>query len=89
MINVGPRATAIACAGVGKFLTSVRLSLGREAGQPWAVQMTFVTPVVALSLLAVASLIAREKSYALTSTSLMVVTGALAAWYAAVYWALG
>jgi hypothetical protein len=51
--------------------------------------MTFVTPVVALSLLAVLSLIAREKSYLLTSTSLMVVTAALAAWYVAVYWAFG
>jgi hypothetical protein len=51
--------------------------------------MTFVTPVVALSLLAVLSLIAREKSYPLTSTSLMAVTAALAVWYAAVYWAFG
>jgi hypothetical protein len=51
--------------------------------------MTFVTPVVALAALAVLSFIAREKSYPLTSTSLMVVSGVLTAWYVAVYWAFG
>jgi hypothetical protein len=51
--------------------------------------MTSVMPVVALSVLAVLSLVAREKSYPLTSTSLMVVTAALTVWYVAVYWTFG
>lgn len=51
--------------------------------------MTLVTPVVALAVLAVLSLIAREKSYPLTSTSLLVVTAVLSAWLVSVYWAFG
>lgn len=82
------RGSAYACSR-WENVDNLCLSPEWEAGQPWAAQMTFVTPVVALSLLAVLSLVAREKSYPLTSTSLMVVTGVLGVWYAAVYWAFG
>jgi hypothetical protein len=51
--------------------------------------MSFVGPVAALSFLVVLLLIARERKYLLTSTSLMVVAGALAIWFAALYFVYG
>ena len=51
--------------------------------------MSFSVPIAALSALVVLSLIARERNYALTSTSLLVLTGALAGWFVATYWMFG
>jgi hypothetical protein len=49
------------------------------------IEMPVTLPIVALVALVALSLVARELKYALTSASLMVVTGALATWLAAVY----
>jgi hypothetical protein len=51
--------------------------------------MSFVGPVAALSFLVVLLLIARERKYLLTSTALMVIAGALAAWFGAIYFVYG
>jgi hypothetical protein len=42
-------------------------------------------PIVGLAALVALSLIAREMKFTLTSTSLLVMTGAMAAWLAALY----
>jgi hypothetical protein len=47
--------------------------------------MSADVPIIAFSALIVLSLIARQRDYAMTSTSLMFLTGALAAWMLASY----
>jgi hypothetical protein len=44
---------------------------------------------VALAVLMVLSLYAKERNYTLTSTSLLVVSGALASWFVAANWIFG
>jgi hypothetical protein len=51
--------------------------------------MTVTSYSVALSVLLVLSLFAKERNYMLTSTSLLVVTGALATWFVASNWLFG
>jgi hypothetical protein len=58
-------------------------------GQPEGASMSFATPLAALSALVVLSLVARERSYDLTSASLLVVAGMLGAGLAAAYWMFG
>jgi hypothetical protein len=45
-----------------------------------------MVPVFAIAGLVVFTLIARELKYALTSSSLLVVTGTLVLWFAGAYW---
>jgi hypothetical protein len=51
--------------------------------------MTVTFPVLAVAAMLVLSLAARELKYFLTSTSLLVMAGALALWLAAVVFVLG
>jgi hypothetical protein len=51
--------------------------------------MSTAVPFVAVTLLVVLSLVARERKYILTSTSLIVMAGTLVAWHAAMFWFFG
>jgi hypothetical protein len=51
--------------------------------------MPVALPIVGLAALVVLSLVARELKFALTSTSLVALAGALATWLAAVYLFVG
>jgi hypothetical protein len=51
--------------------------------------MSATVPFIALSALIGLSLLARQWAYSLTSTSLMFMAGALAAWFLFSYWMLG
>ncbi|MEA2904553.1 MAG: hypothetical protein QOG83_762 [Alphaproteobacteria bacterium] len=51
--------------------------------------MPVTTFVVALAVLGVLALFARERNYLLTGTGLLVVTGGLATWFVASFWAFG
>jgi len=51
--------------------------------------MSPTVPVVALVVLVVLSMIAKERKYDMTSSGLMVITGVLATWFAALFWKLG
>jgi hypothetical protein len=51
--------------------------------------MPATLPIIALSTMIVLSLIAKQLSYAMTSTSLQFMTGALAVWFVASFWILG
>jgi hypothetical protein len=51
--------------------------------------MSPTLPVVALVVLVVLSMIAKERKYAMTSAGLMVLTGVLASWLGALFFKLG
>jgi hypothetical protein len=51
--------------------------------------MPATVPIIALSVMIVLSLIAKQLSYMMTSTSLQFMTGALALWFLASFWILG
>ena len=51
--------------------------------------MSPTIPVVALVVLVVLSMVAKERKYDMTSSGLMVLTGVLAAWLAALFFKLG
>jgi hypothetical protein len=51
--------------------------------------MSVAVPVAALALLVVLSLIAKERKYEMTSTGLMALAGAVAAWVAGMVWMFG
>jgi hypothetical protein len=51
--------------------------------------MSPTIPVVALVVLVVLSMIAKERKYDMTSSGLMVLTGVLATWLAALFFKLG
>jgi hypothetical protein len=51
--------------------------------------MSPTIPVVALVVLVVLSMIAKERKYDMTSSGLMVFTGVLATWLAALFFKLG
>ena len=51
--------------------------------------MSPTIPVVALVVLVVLSMIAKERKYDMTSAGLMALTGVLAAWFAALFSKLG
>jgi hypothetical protein len=67
--------------GVGRLVTLVSYFAGRGTGSEKAADMSATVPVLAVVTLIVLALIARQRAYHLTSTSLMFVTGALAAWF--------
>jgi hypothetical protein len=68
-----------------QFGDLVALKTGREAWQRKAAAMSAGVPIIALSALVALSLVARQRDYAMTSTSLMFLTGALAVWMLASY----
>ena len=68
-----------------EFGDLVALKAGREAWQREAAAMSAGVPIIALSALVALSLVARQRDYAMTSTSLLFLTGALAAWMLASY----
>ena len=51
--------------------------------------MSPTVPVVALVVVVVLSLIAKERKYDMTGAGLMVVAGVLATWFAALFFKLG
>lgn len=51
--------------------------------------MSATVPIVALSILIVLSLVAKQLAYMMTSTSLQFITAALALWFLASFWLLG
>ena len=51
--------------------------------------MSPTLPVVALVVLAVLSLVAKERTYDMTGTGLMVLAGVLAMWFAALFLKFG
>jgi hypothetical protein len=51
--------------------------------------MSSAVPFVAVTALVVLALVARERKYLLTSTSLVVMAGALVVWHAAIVWMFG
>ncbi len=51
--------------------------------------MSPTVPVVALVVVVVLSLIAKERKYEMTGTGLMVLAGVLATWFAALFFKLG
>jgi hypothetical protein len=51
--------------------------------------MSPTLPVAALVVLVALSLIAKERKYDMTGTALMVLTGVLAMWFAALFFKLG
>jgi hypothetical protein len=51
--------------------------------------MSATVPIVALSVLIVLSLIAKQLAYMMTSTSLQFMTAALAVWLLGSFWFLG
>jgi hypothetical protein len=51
--------------------------------------MSATVPLIALSMLVVLSLIARQLAYVMTSTSLMFLAGALVVWFAISNWIFG
>jgi hypothetical protein len=51
--------------------------------------MSVTEPMAALAVLLGLSFLARDRSYLLTSMSLLVVSGMLAVWFAALYWKFG
>jgi hypothetical protein len=73
---------------IGELLTVAGLGRNRE-GKATRRSMSLTVPVLALALLTVLSLVARERNYHMTSTGLMVLTGVLAAWFAGLFWMFG
>ena len=51
--------------------------------------MSATVPLIALSVLVALSLVARQLAYLMTSTSMLFMTGALAAWFLISYWISG
>ena len=51
--------------------------------------MSATVPIVALSVLIVLSLLAKQLAYLMTSTSLQFLTVALAVWFLASFWFVG
>jgi hypothetical protein len=74
--------------GFGELLTSERY---RQSGRATArsVPMTGAIPVVALTALVVLAFVARDRNYIMTGASLIMLAGALATYYGAVYWTSG
>jgi hypothetical protein len=76
-------------ADVGNLVTLWRYQQagGREA--KGGLLMSVTVPIVALSVLIVLSLIAKQLAYLMTSTSLQFMTAALAVWFLASFWFVG
>jgi hypothetical protein len=71
--------------GVGDLVTMAALQAGREGGSGKAAAVSASIPIVALSALLALALFAQQRAYAMTSTSLMFLTGALAVWLLVTY----
>jgi len=70
---------------VWNLVTLSRQNQHGRRGLRKAAAMSASVPIIALSALVALSLIARQRDYAMTSTSLLFLTGALAAWMLASY----
>jgi hypothetical protein len=73
---------------IGKLLT-VSGYAGGLGGGGRKPPMSQTVPVVALVVLVVLSVIAKERKYDMTSAGLMVLTGVLAVWLGALFFKLG
>jgi hypothetical protein len=62
---------------------------GCGAGAATAAAMSASVPIIALWVLIALALFARRRSYVMTSTSLLFITAALAAWFLLSYLRLG
>ena len=51
--------------------------------------MSATVPIIALSMLIVLSLVAKQLAFLMTSTSLQFLTGALAIWFLVSFWIFG
>ena len=51
--------------------------------------MSFAVPVAAIALLAILTLIAKERRYEMTSAGLMVLIGVMIVWLAGLMWMFG
>ena len=70
--------------GFWNLLRLSRYSGKRRRGSQRRPKMS--VPVFAVATMVVLTLIARERDYRLTSSSLLFLTGALTAWFVAGYW---
>lgn len=62
---------------------------GAGGGHRKAAEMSATVPLIALSALVALSLIAKQLTYLMTSTSLMFIAGALAVWLLVSNWIFG
>jgi len=51
--------------------------------------MSLTVPIAAITLLAILTLIAKERRYEMTSAGLLVLTGVMVGWFAGLMWMFG